>query len=172
MKKTSKFFALALAGLMALAVPCAWAQTGNGQNGRPEWRDGGHKRGHRGGFGMGRGFANLNLTDAQKAQMKQISESYRERTKALHQELRTKEQELRQASEGNTFNEAFATQKLTEAAALRAKLMGEQFKLRQEMQAVLTPEQKQQIEQQREQFKQKREQFRTKRAERSATQVQ
>lgn len=171
MKKTSKLYALALAGLMALAVPFAWAQSGNEQGGRADRRAADRGRGHHRGFG-GRGFANLNLTDAQKAQMKQLGESFRERTKSLHQELRAKERELRQASEDTNFNEALATQKLTEMASLRAKLMGEEFKLRQEMGAVLTPEQKTQLEQQREQFKLKRGQFRGQRAERSATQIQ
>lgn len=172
MKKNSKFYAFALAALMAVAIPFALAQSGNEQGGRPERRAEGRGRGHHRGFGQGRLFEKLNLTDAQKAQMKQISQSSRERSKPLHQELRAKEQELRQASEGSTFNEALATQKLTEMASLRAKLMGEQFKLRQEMQAVLTPEQKAQFEQQREQFKSKRGQFRSQRAARQTAPVQ
>ena len=57
------------------------------------------------------------------------------------------------AESGVAFNEALATQKLTEAASIEAKLMGEQFRLRQEMLSILTPEQKTQMEQQREQFK-------------------
>ena len=101
-------------------------------------------------------FRGIKLTDDQKAKMKQISQSFRERTKSLHQELRAKRQELRQASEGGTFNESLATQKLQESASLQAKLMGEQFKMRQEMQSVLTPEQKTQIEQKRAEFKAKR----------------
>ena len=101
-------------------------------------------------------FRGLNLTDDQKAKMKQIGESFRERTQSLHQQLRAKRQELRQASEGGTFNEALATQKLQESASLQAKLMGEQFRMRQEMLAVLTPEQKTQMEQKRAEFKAKR----------------
>ena len=101
-------------------------------------------------------FRDLNLTDDQKTKMKQIGQSFRERTKSLRQELRAKRQELRQASEGGTFNEALATQKLQESASLQAKLMGEQFKMRQEMQSVLTPEQKSQMEQKRAEFKAKR----------------
>jgi Spy/CpxP family protein refolding chaperone len=88
--------------------------------------------------------------------MKQITESFRERTEPLRQEVRAKRQELRQAGEGGTFNEALATQKLTEAASVEAKLMGERFRMRQEIQALLTPEQKTQMEQAREQFKAKR----------------
>ena len=105
--------------------------------------------------GGGGGFERLNLTEAQKTQMKQIRESYRERTQSLHQELRAKKQELRQADQGGTFNEGLATQVLTESAALEAKLMGERFKMRQEMMALLTPEQKNQLEQRREQHRMK-----------------
>ena len=101
-------------------------------------------------------FKSLNLTDDQKARMKQVSESFRARTQSLHEALRAKRQELRQASEGGTFNEALATQKLQESASLQAKLMGERLRMRQEMLAVLTPEQKTQLDQKRAEFKAKR----------------
>ena len=98
----------------------------------------------------------INLTEDQKAKMKGIGQSFRERTQSLREQLRTKRQELRQASEGGTFNEALATQKLQESADIQAKLMGEQFRMRQEMLSVLTPEQKTQLEQKRAEFKAKR----------------
>ena len=179
MKKLGKIKTLTIASLsaVALAAPIAFAQTagtttnqdtrqatgarhgghgkGWGQRGDREGREG------RGGWGKGGGmrgmmFGGVNLTDDQKAKMKQIGESFRERTQSLHQQLRAKRQELRQASEGGTFNEALATQKLQESAGLQAKLMGEQFRMRQEMLAVLTPEQKTQLEQKRAEFKAKR----------------
>lgn len=172
MKKFGKIQTLALAGLAAIAMvtPVALAQSsvteqdGGQQMSRKEGRGGKH-RGHRGGRHGGRMFKGLNLTEAQKTSMKQIRLSFKERTKALHQELRAKRQEMRQASEGGTFNEALATQKLTESASLQAKLMGEKFKLHQEMLAVLTPEQKTQLEQKRAEFKQKRAEFKAKRGE-------
>jgi Spy/CpxP family protein refolding chaperone len=71
----------------------------------------------------------------------------------LREQLQAKRQELRQANEGGTFNEALATQKLTELAGLQAKMMGEEFKLHQQMQSVLTAEQKAQLEQAKAQFK-------------------
>jgi Spy/CpxP family protein refolding chaperone len=74
----------------------------------------------------------------------------------LRDQLRTKRHELRQASEGGTFNESLATQKLQEMAGLQAKLMGERFSLRQETLSVLTPEQKTQLEQKRAEFKGRR----------------
>src|SRR5436853_7299880 len=105
------------------------------------------------GFHRDGAFKQLNLTDDQKAKMKQIRESFAEHNKPLLEQLRAKRQELRQASEGGTFNEALATQKLTEMAGLQAKLMDERFKLHQEMQSVLTADQKAQLDQLRAQFK-------------------
>jgi periplasmic protein CpxP/Spy len=184
MKKLGKIKTLTIASLSAIAIatPIALAQTGTGQNsnqttqtergerGKHGW---GHRgdhggRGGRGGkFGGMRGgmFRGITLTEDQKTRMKQIHESFSSRTQGLRQELRAKRQELRQASEGGTFNEALATQKLQETAGLQAKLMGERFKLHQELQSVLTAEQKAQIEQ-------KKAEFKAKRAEREAQRTQ
>src|SRR6185312_14127409 len=136
MKKFANFKMLALVSLSSilLVASVAFAQTAgttqSDQNKpRGEWRGRGGKGGfHRGGFGGGM-FAKLNLTDAQKASMKQIRESFGERTKSLREQLRAKRQELRQANDGGTFNEALVTQNLTESAGLQAKLMGEELKL-------------------------------------------
>ena len=169
MNKLGRFKMLAIATLsaIALAASIAVAQTAtanqdNGQGQRREWR--GRRGDHKGhGFGgmRGRGFfRGLNLTDDQKAKMKQIRESFAETNKPLREQLRAKRQELRQANEGGTFNEALATQKLTEIAPLKAKLMAARANLHQQMLSVLTPEQKAQLEQSRAQFKQRREQRR------------
>jgi Spy/CpxP family protein refolding chaperone len=179
MKKLGRIKTLAAASLsaIALAVPVAIAQTGstpgpdNQQGARAERgfgkHGGDHHRGGRGGWGGREGFGlrGVTLTDEQKTRIKQIHESFGERTKSLHEQLRAKREELRQAEQGDTFNEALAAQKLTEAASLEAKLMGERFRMRQETLAVLTPDQKTQLEQRREQFKQQREQFRGRRGE-------
>jgi Spy/CpxP family protein refolding chaperone len=164
MKKLGKTKIMAIAGLSALAlsVPIVLAQTTGTNQDKQATRG---ERGERHGKGRsGRGqemqggihgmmFRGLNLTDDQRSKIKQISESFRERTQPLHQELQTKRQALRQADAGGTFNEAAATQTLTETAGLEAKLMGERFKMRQEMLSVLTPEQKTQLEQKRADFK-------------------
>ncbi|HEV2834240.1 MAG TPA: Spy/CpxP family protein refolding chaperone [Pyrinomonadaceae bacterium] len=169
MSKLGRFKTLAIATLSAVALGASIvvAQTvttdqDKGQGARPEWRG---PRGDRSGEHKGRGmrgmraggfFRQLNLTEDQKAKMKQIRESFAEKNKPLHEQLRAKRQELRQASEGGTFNEALATQKLTEIAPLQAKVMAERAKLHQEMLSVLTAEQKAQLEQQRAQFKTRR----------------
>jgi protein CpxP len=173
MNKLGKIKTLTIASLsaVALAAPIAFAQSttttqdtpqatgerhgGNGKGWGDKGREGrgGRRGGRMGGMMM---FGGINLTDDQKAKMKEIGQSFRESTKSLHEQLRAKRQELRQASEGGTFNEALATQKLQESAGLQAKLMGEQFRMRQQMLSVLTPEQKTQLEQKRAEFKAKR----------------
>src|SRR5882762_10282105 len=135
---TIKMLTIASLSAIALTTSIALAQTGTTQNQAPR----GDRQRHERGWG-GRGedgarmdglmFRGLNLTDDQKAKMKQISQSFRENTRSLHEALRTKRQELHQAGAGGTFDEALATQKLQESASLQAKLMAEQFKMRQAM---------------------------------------
>jgi Spy/CpxP family protein refolding chaperone len=171
MNKLGRFKTLAIATLSAIALAAGSivvAQTvtpdqGNTQGQRAERRGGRgrglHKqRNGRGWGGMRRGgfFRQLNLTEDQKTKMSQIRQSFAQTNKPLREQLRAKRQELRQASEGGTFNEVLATQKLTEMASLQAKLMGERHKLHQEMLSVLTAEQKAQLEQSKAQFKNRR----------------
>lgn len=159
--------AIATLSAVVLAASIAVAQTvttnqDNGQGARPEWRG---RRGDRGGDHKGHGmrgmrggefFGHLNLTEDQKAKIKQIRESFAQTNKPLREQVHAKRQELRQANEGGTFNEALATQKLTEIAPLEAKLMAQRAKLHQEMLSVLTAEQKAQLEQSKAQFKARR----------------
>ncbi|HEV8134843.1 MAG TPA: Spy/CpxP family protein refolding chaperone [Pyrinomonadaceae bacterium] len=160
--KKPRFKTLAIATLsaIALATSIAVAQTvstnqDNTKGSHKGWHDGEGRRGHGWGGMRGNAFRQLNLTEDQKAKMKQIRETFAQTNKPLIDQLRAKRQELRQANEGGTFNEALATQKLTEMASLEAKLMGERFKLHQESLSVLTAEQKAQLEQSKAQFKAK-----------------
>jgi periplasmic protein CpxP/Spy len=154
MGKRNRFHAIALAAVMALAiaVPFAVAQSQDAGGQKKSRIEG---RGHRmGGDRMaGAFFRNLDLTDAQKAQMKQIREAHSQTIRPLMEQVRAKRQEIHQASQSGAFNESLVAQKLTEIAPLEAKLMGEQFKTHQEMLSVLTAEQKAKLEQQREQTK-------------------
>jgi periplasmic protein CpxP/Spy len=152
--------AMAVAGSIAVAQTVTPNQSTReqGQQKR-EGRRGGRGGDRNHGFGGMRGdrlFSQLNLTDDQKAKVKQIHQSFAERNKPLREQLQAKRQELQQARQGDTFNESLATQKLSEMAALEAKLMGERFRLHQEMLTILTPEQKTQLEQAKAQFKMRR----------------
>ncbi len=171
MKKLGKIKTLTIASLsaIALAVPIAFAQsttttqdsqqvTGERHGGNR--KGGGDKQGReghggRGGRIQGMMFRGLNLTDDQKAKVKAIGQSFRDRNQSLLQQLRANRQALRQANESGRFDEALTTQKLQESAPLQAKLMGEQFRMHQDMLSVLTPEQKTQLEQKRAEFKAK-----------------
>jgi len=153
-----KTLAIATLSAIALATSIAFAQsvsTGqdNAQGPKKEWQGRGERREHGWGGMQGGAFRQLNLTDDQKAKLKQIRESFAAQNKPLREQLHAKRQELHQASEGGTFNEALATQKLTDMASLEAKLMGEEFKMHQDMLSVLTAEQKAQLEQSKAQFK-------------------
>ena len=182
MKKLGRIHKLGLAGLsaLALAAPVALAQTaGNEQGGQTARAERGEHRGHRGGKRggfdrrgghFGGGFRGIELTDAQKASLKQLRQSFGERTKGLREQLRARHEELRQAQSGTAFNEQLATQKLTEVAQLQAKLMAEEFKLRQDSLALLTPEQKAQLEQRKQQREQRREQWKAQRQQQAPTQ--
>ncbi|HZT61056.1 MAG TPA: Spy/CpxP family protein refolding chaperone [Pyrinomonadaceae bacterium] len=172
MKKLGKIQTLAIAGLsaIALATPIALAQNtaggdGGQRHGQWEGRGGDDAEGRRGGHFGGGMFRGINLTDDQKTRLQQLHQNFEQSTKPLREQLRAKHQELRQAESGTTFNEALATQKLTEAAAIEAKLMGAEFQLRQDSLAVLTPEQKAQLDQLKQQREQRREQFKARRSE-------
>ena len=160
-----KTFAIATASAIALAASIAVAQTVTTNQGTQQDTHAGHRGGrggHKGWGGMREGgfFKQLNLTEDQQAKIKSIRQNFATQNKPLTDQLRAKRQELRQASEGGTFNEALATQKLTEIAPLEAKLMGEEHKLHEQMLSVLTAEQKAQLEQSRAQFKARRGQMR------------
>src|SRR3712207_4064091 len=138
MNRVGKIKTLAISALaaVALATPIAIAQNGGDAQGQ-EKAHRGHRGGRGGGHFGGREFGGLNLTDEQKARLQQLRQGFRERTQGLREQLRAKHEEVRQAGEGSTFNEALATQRLTEAASLQARLMGEEFRLRQESLSVL-----------------------------------
>jgi periplasmic protein CpxP/Spy len=172
MKQSSRIHKLAAALMMifALTLTAVYAQSTDsdtpeqGKSGRfhgQGFRHHGH--GRHGGHGML--FEKLNLSDAQKDQLKQLRSSQHEAIKPLMEQIRSKQAEIRQSTQGNTFNEALVTQKLTEIAGLKAKLMGERFKMHQDMLNLLTPEQKTKLEQMQQEFKQKREEFKQKKQE-------
>lgn len=143
MRKLNRIHVIAFAAVMALAiaVPIGIAQSKDAGGQKHGMRGGGHMR--------GAGFRNLDLTDAQKTQMKQIRDSHSQSLRPLMEQVRAKRQEIRQARESGTFNEALVTQKLSEIAPLEAKLMGERTRVHQEMLSVLTADQKAKLDQSR-----------------------
>jgi protein CpxP len=131
------------------------------------WKQG--KRGMRGGHkGMGMMFRGLDLTDAQKEQMKSIGQASRESTKSLRDQMKANRQQLEQATANGAFNEAQVQAIAQQQGALHAQIIVERQKVQSQMFNILTPEQKAKAAEMKEQFKQKMEERKSKRAERQA----
>lgn len=158
----------ALAAVMALTGVVGFAQQGTqeGQAGQQSaeknWhRKGGKGRGRMGGGFGGRMFERLNLTDAQKEQMKQIATRYHESFKASRQQGRGERRGFDPL--GGTFDEAA----VRAAAQARANAQVEhevaRARMMHEMYNVLTAEQKAQLAAERQQREQKRQERRAQR---------
>jgi protein CpxP len=161
---------LALAGAFALTGVVGFAQT-TGQNEKPRGERGWGRegRGGRDGGGMGRegrgggGFfggrfaEKLNLTDAQKAQMEQIAERFRQNTQALREQGRDERRdEGFDAFKGGTFNESAVRAAAQARANRQVEMEVSRARMMFEMYNVLTPEQKSQLEADRQQRRQER----------------
>ena len=107
---------------------------------------------HRHGMGMGMEghlpflAAKLNLTDDQKTQMKAIDEKEHSNMKALHQQERQIDQQLRQYVEG-TFDQAKVAALAAQKAQIQAALTVQETRVHNEMYQLLTADQKTQLKQ-------------------------
>jgi Spy/CpxP family protein refolding chaperone len=151
-----------LAMMLMMSAALAFAQDGRTKGGADGRRMQG--RGHGGGEGFLRG---LDLSEAQQAQIKQISDRYDESTRGLRDQLRG----LRRSSDSTdgAFNEAAVRQAATARANLEVELEVARARMKSEIHAVLTPEQKAQLSQQREAMKQRKQQWMNKRSEGGST---
>src|SRR5207302_3963855 len=99
-----------------------------------------HGRGHRADFG--RMAAKLNLTDAQKQQLKDIRSASREQNHQLYADFHAKLQELRTLKEAN---DPKADDVKAEITAMRPQIDAARKARREAMLNVLTPEQRDQF---------------------------
>lgn len=159
----------ALITLMMLLTLSSWAlATTNDKNlfDRDSASADGQRFQHRGERGGDRGrrgarwhqvAEQLGLTEAQKAQLQQLRKDHHNSVKPAAQELRARQKDLRDSIEGSsTYDEAATAQKMRDMADLKAKVVGEKFKMRQSMMAVLTPEQRVKFEQMKAEAKARR----------------
>lgn len=161
--------AAATAGLAAALALTAVAQTPAPQAGQESPGQHPHREGRMGrhgkhGFGGRHGgehrlLRRLNLSDAQREQLRAIEQRYAQDFRAQREELRALAQQRRQ--NGGTL----APEQQARAEALRKELRESAERMRGEIQNVLTPEQREQLKQQREEFKQRREEFKQRREE-------
>ena len=151
MKKLAAAF-LAIA-LVAIGTIFVFAQKTDG--------DKGHKRGfghHRGGFG--RLAKQLNLSDAQKVQIKQIREAGKAKVQPLRENMKSIHQQMNAATADGKFDEAQVQSLATQQADIMAQLTVEKERTKSQIYAILTPEQQTQAkalkEQMKERFKNRR----------------
>ena len=125
------------------------------RGGRGEGMHGDKRRG--GKFGM-RGLRGLNLTDAQKEQVRTIIETNRSAAnQATHEEFRS----LKQAKRGGTIT----AEQQTRLETLKEQMRQNAEATRTQILAILTPEQRTQLEQQKEEMRKRHEERRQQRRE-------
>jgi protein CpxP len=100
-------------------------------------------RGPHGGFGgPGMEFRGLDLTDAQKAQVKQIMTAERPTMKPLMQQEMQNHQQMTALVRGGSFEEAKAQPIAAQEAQIHSQLAVERAKIDAQIYQLLTPEQK------------------------------
>jgi Spy/CpxP family protein refolding chaperone len=103
--------------------------------------------GHRGGGGFGGPMMGLyadylDLTDAQRAQMKDIMTKEKPTIKPLMQQMAQSHQQLRQLESAGTFDEAKVRALATQQAQTMTELTVQKARIKSELMQVLTPDQK------------------------------
>ena len=143
--------ALALAAALLVTAVGFARQDGPRGFGGP---GGPHRGGPGGPGGLGPLARELNLTDAQKAQIKQIEDTFRESTRGLHEQLF-------KAGGGpldgltDTFDEAAARAEAQARAAVEVELQVAHAKMMSQIYALLTPEQKAKVAELKQKFAQR-----------------
>ena len=141
----TKFWSVAVA-LLALVL-CGTAVISSAQqndaSGAQAWS--GHRHGH-----MGFMAKQLNLTDAQKAQIKTIMQSQRTTMRPLMQQMTQNREAMLTATSGGAFDQA----KVQAIATQQAQLMSQMTVLKEQLRSqiyntVLTPDQKAKADQMR-----------------------
>jgi periplasmic protein CpxP/Spy len=150
----SKKFLMIPAILMALAAGLATSALAQ----RP---------GHHGGWMLKRMTKQLNLTDAQQTQIKGIMAGEKPKIQPLMQQL-SQNQQAQNANINGTFDENQARAFAGKQAQIMTDLIVEKQRMRSEVYAVLTPEQRQKAQQ----LMQERQQRRQSRMKQNAEQTQ
>lgn len=143
--------------LVAMGAMFIFAQTAE----KPEGKRGFHKRGHfgkRGGQAML--FRGFELTDEQKAQIKQIRQTSKTTVKPIREQMKANRQKLNELSANGNFEQAQVQAIAAQQGSLSAQLIVEKEKVKSQMFSVLTPEQKAKAAELKAEFKQKRQERR------------
>lgn len=121
--------------LVAMGAIFVFAQKADGDNKGNRMG----KRGHGRGGMMLRG---LDLTEEQKTQFKSIRQASKAKTQTLRESLKANRQKMNEATANGAFDEATVTALATEKAGLSVQLTVERARVKSQMFALLTAEQK------------------------------
>lgn len=99
-----------------------------------------------GGPGIGVPLAALNLSDAQREQVRQLTRQHQEQTRTLVERMRTAQAARQQAVETLPVDEGRIRAVMQDLAAVEADLAVERARLRSEIFAILTPGQQAQAQ--------------------------
>jgi protein CpxP len=150
------------AGALALAVALTLTVVGFARQGGPRGfggpPPGGPGRGgpHGGRDGLGPLARDLNLTDAQKAQVKQITEGFETSTKPLREQLFKSGGGPFDGLTDGAFDEAAVRSAAQARAAVQVELEVAHARMMSQIYALLTTEQKAKLAEVRQQFEQRR----------------
>ena len=122
-----KKFCISTLIVVALGASLVWAQAA---------------RKHEHGFFGGRMAQELNLTADQQAQIKSIMQAERPKMQPLMEQLRSDEQQIRQATQASPFDEAKVSSLANDEAQVRAKMTVERARAQSQIFQLLTPEQR------------------------------
>src|SRR5271157_5699780 len=137
MKRSSWMFAVALLAVVVCgAVMISYAQQTD-NSARPVWS------GHRHGDHMGYMFKALNLTDAQKEQVKSIMQANRTTNRPLMQQMAQNRLAMLTATSGGAFDQAKVTALANQQSQLMAQMTVQKESTQHQIYTqVLTPEQR------------------------------
>ena len=121
--------------LFTLGATLASAQDDHGRHGKNGGR-----------FGMMHGLSRLDLTEAQKADVKRIIESRKATFDSLHERARADWEALDAAAEAQSPNAATVGAAYLKVRANREAMRAERQALMDQVRAILTPEQRQKLD--------------------------
>jgi periplasmic protein CpxP/Spy len=148
--------AVALATIAAVSVSAAPGGFGKGPRGGHQGRHGGD----------GHGLRDLDLTEQQRTQIREMVKSHREANQPLFDRMKDAREQLHEARRSGTTDATRIGQLTLAVDAQRKQLEASRLQLREQIASVLTPEQREKLEKAEAERKQKREEWREKKDER------
>ncbi len=124
--------------LVAMGAMFIVAQTAD----KPEGKRGFGKKGFGKRGGQAMMFRGLDLTEEQKAQMKQIRQSNRETIKPIREQMKANRQRLAELSANGNFDQAQVQALAAQQGSLSSQMIVERERVKSQIFQILTPEQK------------------------------